>query len=59
METNSNDDASDLLCWIDENHGNNDGITSENETLHEYEEMVGTEASLLKRPKSSKSMLLT
>ena len=26
-ESWTNDDASDLLCWIDENHGNNDGIT--------------------------------
>ncbi|MDA9168249.1 hypothetical protein N9N91_01680 [Candidatus Poseidonia alphae] len=44
----TNNDASDLLCWIDENHGNNDGITSENEEEN-YEasaqEMVGTEVN--------------
>ena len=47
-ESWTNDDASDLLCWIDENHGNNDGITSENEEEN-YEasaqEMVGTEVN--------------
>ena len=47
-ESWTNNDASDLLCWIDENYGNNDGITSENEEEN-YEasaqEMVGTEGN--------------
>ena len=47
-ESWTNDDASDLLCWIDENYGNNDGITSENEEENYEEsaqEMVGIEAN--------------
>jgi hypothetical protein len=47
-ESWTNNDASDLLCWVDENYGNNDGITSENEE-ESYEasaqEMAGTEGN--------------
>ena len=44
----TNDDASEIACFIDEEYGNNDGITSENETEN-YEasgqEWVGTEGN--------------
>ena len=48
-ETWVNDDASDWACFIDEEYGNNDGITLENETEN-YEvtvrqEMTGTEGN--------------
>ena len=48
-ETWINDDASDWACFIDEEYGNNDGITLENETEN-YEvtvrqEVIGTEGN--------------